>query len=143
MDKEAIKKLLPHRGNMLLLDEAYVENETAFASKRITGEEWFLDGHFPDNPVVPGVILCEILAQSVCVLMADGVGEDSLPFFTGLDKVRFKSPVRPGDVFKTECKITRVKEPFYFAEGKGTVNGKTAVTASFSFAIVKKEKENA
>lgn len=143
MNKEEIKNLLPHRGNMLLLDEAHLDGETAFGMKKITGDEWFLDGHFPDNPVVPGVILCEILAQSVCVLMAGKMESDSLPFFTGLDKVRFKSPVRSGDEFKTECRITRVKEPFYFAEGTGTVNGKTAVTASFSFAIVKKEKDNA
>ena len=86
MNKEEIKNLLPHRGNMLLLDEAHLDGETAFGMKKITGDEWFLDGHFPDNPVVPGVILCEILAQSVCVLMAGKMESDSLPFSPGLTR---------------------------------------------------------
>ena len=70
MNKEEIKNLLPHRGNMLLLDEAHLDGETAFGMKKITGDEWFLDGHFPDNPVVPGVILCEI--SSSVRLRSDG-----------------------------------------------------------------------
>ncbi|UKI37375.1 MAG: beta-hydroxyacyl-ACP dehydratase [Clostridiales bacterium] len=97
-----------------------------------------MDGHFPGSPVVPGVILCEIMAQSICVLMSDKMEKNTLPYFTGLDKVKFKSPVKPGDTFETECKIVRVHEPFYFASGTGRVNGKVAVKADFSFAIIKK-----
>lgn len=138
MNKEEITKILPHRNSMLLIDEAYVKDDIAYGKKKIIGDEWFLDGHFPGSPVVPGVILCEILAQSICVLMADKMTDDTLPYFTGLDKVRFKSPVKPGDVFETECKITRIHEPFYFATGIGYVNGKKAVTADFSFAVIKK-----
>lgn len=140
MNKEEIMTILPHRNSMLLIDEAYIEDGIAHGKKKITGDEWFLDGHFPGSPVVPGVILCEILAQSICVLMADKMSGDSLPYFTGLDKVRFKSPVKPGDTFETECKITREHAPFYFATGVGYVNGKKAVTADFSFAVVDKEK---
>lgn len=139
MNKEEIMNILPHRNSMLLIDEAYVDGDVAHGKKKITGDEWFLDGHFPGSPVVPGVILCEIMAQSICVLMADKMEEGSLPYFTGLDKVKFKNPVKPGDVFETECKITRVYAPFYFATGTGYVNGKKAVTADFSFAIVKSE----
>ncbi|MBR7038183.1 MAG: beta-hydroxyacyl-ACP dehydratase, partial [Oscillospiraceae bacterium] len=106
-----------------------------------TGEEWFLKGHFPGDPVVPGVILCEILAQSACVLLA-GQAEGRTPFFTGLDKVKFRTPVKPGDVYETECEIVRSKGPFYFCKGKGTVGGKTAVTAEFSFALVEREGDN-
>jgi 3-hydroxyacyl-[acyl-carrier-protein] dehydratase len=58
-----------------------------------------------------------------------------LPLFTGLDKVRFRQPVKPGDIFQTECTLTRSKPPFYFAEGKGFVDGKLCVKASFSFAL--------
>lgn len=135
MNIEEIKNILPHRDNMLLLDEAELIDGAAHGKKFITGDEWFLKGHFPGNPVVPGVILCEILAQSVCVCL-DGVMEaGKLPFFTGLDKVKFKNPVRPGDLFETCCEITKVREPFYFAKGTGSVNGKLCVSAEFSFAV--------
>ncbi|MBO5007725.1 MAG: 3-hydroxyacyl-ACP dehydratase FabZ [Clostridia bacterium] len=138
MNIEEIKEILPHRDNMLLIDEAELKDGTAYGKKLITGDEWFLKGHFPGDPVVPGVILCEILAQSVCVCMHDSLKEGKLPFFTGLDKVKFKNPVRPGDVFETECRIVKDRAPFYFAEGTGRVNGKVCVSASFSFAITDK-----
>ena len=139
MNKEELKNILPHRDNMLLLDEAEVVNGIAYGKRKITGEEWFLKGHFPGNPVVPGVILCEILAQSVCVCMDKGIPESKLPFFSGLDKVKFRNPVGVGDVFETKCEITKIREPFYFAKGSGYVNGKLCVSAEFSFAVVEKQ----
>lgn len=139
MNRNEIMNIIPHRDNMLLLDEAENIDGVAHGKLKITGDEWFLKGHFPGNPVVPGVILCEIMAQSSCVCMSESIGEGALPYFAGLDKVKFKHPVKPGDVFETECKITRVLKPFYFAEGKGYVDGKLAVKAEFSFAIVEKE----
>lgn len=140
MEREELKTLLPHRDSMLLLDRATVENGVAHGEKRIRGDEFFLDGHFPGNPIVPGVILCEILAQSSCVLLGKEGGRVST-LFTGLDKVRFKHPVKPGDLFETECRITKSKGVFYWAEGKGTVNGRLAVSAEFSFAVIPDENE--
>ena len=137
MNKEEIMSILPHRDAMLLIDEAAVTDGVAHGKKTITGEEWFLKGHFPGKPVVPGVILCEIMAQSACVLLADGATAGMTPYFTGLNNVRFKNTVQPGDVFETECVITKSKAAFYFASGKGYVNGKLCVTADFSFALVK------
>ncbi len=142
MNQEEIKKILPHRDNMLLIDEAEVIDEIAHGKKTITGEEWFLKGHFPGRPVVPGVILCEIMAQSACVLLGQTTGK-TLPFFTGLDKVRFKRPVTIGDVFETECRIERTMGQFYFASAKGKVNGALCVKAEFSFALVPEQKEAA
>ena len=136
MDKEEIKKIIPHRDHMLLIDEAEIKDGVAYGKKYITGDEFFLKGHFPDNPVVPGVILCEIMAQSSCVLLAE-VAEGKTPYFTGLDKVKFRNKVLPGDTIETECRITRSKGAFYFAQGKAFVNGKLCVSADFSFALVK------
>ena len=136
MDQEAIKKILPHRDNMLLLDEAEKVEDTAHGVYHVRGDEFFLQGHFPGNPVVPGVILCEIMAQSACVLLQDQMAEGKTPMYTGLNNVRFKSPVRPGDTFETRCRITRAKPPFYFAEGQGFVGDRLCLKAEFSFAVV-------
>ena len=137
MNKEEIMKILPHRDNMLLIDSAELKDGVSYGEKTIVGDEWFLKGHFPGNPIVPGVILCEILAQSTCVLLAADIKGDVGTFFTGLNNVRFRTPVRVGDTFKTECTIVKSKAPFYWASGKGYVNGKLSVSAEFSFALVK------
>ena len=139
MNKEEIKNILPHRDDMLLIDEAEIVDGKAHAKRKITGEEFFLRGHFPGNPVVPGVILCEILAQSTCVLLDDTMDDSVTPYFSGLNNVKFKHPVKPGDTVETECEITRSKGVFYFASGKGFVDGKLCVSADFSFALVKKD----
>ena len=102
----------------------------------IYGDEFFLRGHFPGNPIVPGVILCEILAQSACVLLQEAMDEGKLPVYTGLNNVKFRSPVRPGDTIETQCYIKRSKHPFYFAEGTVTVDGKLCASAEFSFAVM-------
>ena len=138
MNREEIMKILPHRDDMLLLDDAEYVNGEAVGHYTVRGDEFFLKGHFPDNPIVPGVILCEILAQSACVLMKDNITEEKLPVYTGLNNVKFRSPVRPGDKIETRCKIKRAKHPFYFAEGTVVVDGKLCVSAGFSFAITEK-----
>lgn len=146
MNKEQLKQYLPHRSSMLLLDDAEVvtdENgvQTAHARKTFTGTEWFFDGHFPENPVVPGVIQCEILAQTVCVLL-EPCGRSVTPYFTGMKEVRWKRPVRPGETLETVCTVTRAKKPFYFAKGEGYVNGALCVSAEFSFAIMENAESN-
>ena len=127
--------ILPHRDNMLLVDDVTNENGTSIGHYHVRGDEFFLKGHFPGNPIVPGVILCEILAQSACVLLKDQMTGGKLPVYTGLNNVKFRSPVRPGDTVETRCHIKRAKHPFYFAEGTVTVAGKLCVSAEFSFAI--------
>ena len=136
MNQNEIKNILPHRDRMLLLDEVEKIEETACGKYHVRGDEFFLQGHFPGNPVVPGVILCEILAQSACILLADQMGEGKTPMYTGLNNVKFRSPVKPGDTFETRCRITRVKHPFYFATGEGYVGDRLCLKAEFSFAIV-------
>ncbi|HCT89875.1 MAG TPA: beta-hydroxyacyl-ACP dehydratase [Lachnospiraceae bacterium] len=135
MNREEIMKILPHRDAMLLLDEAGSREGEAVGRYHVRGDEFFLQGHFPGNPVVPGVILCEILAQSACVLMQDVMTEGKLPVYTGLNHVKFRSPVKPGDTVEARCRIKRAKHPFYFAEGTITVEERLCVSAEFSFAV--------
>ena len=135
MNREEIMTILPHRDNMLLLDDVERKDGTAVGHYTVRGDEFFLKGHFPDHPIVPGVILCEILAQSACVLMQDAMSEGTLPVYTGLNHVKFRSPVKPGDTVETRCCIKRVKHPFYFAEGTVSVDGRLCVSAEFSFAV--------
>ncbi len=138
MNREELERILPHRDAMLLLDEAERDGDTARGKYLVKGDEWFLRGHFPGNPVVPGVVLCEMLAQSVCVLLSEYMDADKLPYYTGLNNVRFKSSVLPGDLFETRCRVTRIKKPFFFAEGEGYVGDRLCVKAEFSFAIMEK-----
>ena len=135
MNREEIMNIRPHREPMLLLDEVLNEDGTAVGHYTVRGDEFFLQGHFPGNPMVPGVILCEILAQSACVLMEDALRQGQLPVYTGLNNVKFRSPVKPGDIIETRCHIKRAKHPFYFAEGTVCVDGRLCVSAEFSFAI--------
>lgn len=136
MDREALKQLLPHREPMLLIDTAEKINETtAIAKYTVKGDEFFLQGHFPGNPVVPGVILCEIMAQACGVLFSEQA-QGKTPYYTGLDKVKFRRKVLPNETIDIECVITKQKGPFCFASGKCTVNGEMAVSADFSFALM-------
>ena len=138
MNKEEIKTILPHREPMLLLDEAYLnEDGTATGYYTVRGDEFFLQGHFPGKPVVPGVIQCEIMAQSACILFTDKMREkDVLPLYTGLDKVRFRGMVVPGDKIRIDTRILRQSHPMYLLHGELSVDGKKCMSGDFSFAIM-------
>ena len=98
-----------------------------------------MQGHFPGKPTVPGVVLCEMMGQACAVILADKV-QGSIPYFTGIKNAKFKHPVLPGDTLEIECAMTKNRGAFYFAEGKGSVNGKVCVQAEFSFALVEPEE---
>lgn len=136
MTREEIMRILPHRDSMLLLDGAEESDGEATGFYTVRGDEFFLKGHFPGNPTVPGVILCEILAQSACILLRDKMKEGVLPLYTGLNNVKFRSPVHPGDTIVTRCRIERIKHPFYFAKGTVSVGDRLCASADFSFALM-------
>jgi len=138
MNRDEIKNILPHREPMLLVDEVELVDDVAIGRYTVNGNEFFLQGHYPDNPIVPGVILCEMMAQSSCLLVQIE-GKKFTPFFTGLNKVKFKEKVVPGDTITFKSQKTAQKGPFYFISSNGYVNDKLCVTGELSFAIVQEK----
>ena len=136
MNREEIKRLLPHREPMLLVDEIEVDEEgVAHGKYHVRGDEFFLQGHFPGNPVVPGVILCEIMAQACGLLLGDAI-VGKTPMYTGLDKVRFRAPVRPGDTLEITAHVEKRVANFYFTKAEARVDDKLCVQGNLSFALV-------
>ncbi len=138
MNRDEIKKIIPHREPMLLIDETEVVDGIALGKYTVRGDEFFLKGHFPGNPVVPGVILCEMMGQSACLLVNEE-GGNFTPYFTGMNAVKFKSKVFPGDTIEFKSEILKIKKPFYFIKSAGYVSGKLAVCGELSFAVIKGE----
>ena len=129
---------LPHREPMLLVDSAYLDQDGAcHASFRIPDDPFFCRGHFPGNPIVPGVILCEIMAQSCFHLMLE-LFADNLIMYRGLDGVRFRGTVRPGDVCETVCTLVEKKGTIRVCEATLSVGGKRCAQAMITLAAVPK-----
>ncbi|BDX02130.1 MAG: 3-hydroxyacyl-ACP dehydratase FabZ [Marinomonas sp.] len=136
MDVNEIRQYLPHRYPFLLVDRV-VElnlNESIVAYKNVTINEPFFNGHFPNHPVMPGVLIIEAMAQAAGILgfkTMDKKPEDgSIYYFVGSDKARFKRPVVPGDRLQLEAKIVTEKRGIWKFECKATVDGELACSAS-------------
>lgn len=120
---------------MLLLDEAWLSDDGAAHGKyHVRGDEWFFNGHFPDNPVMPGVVQCEIIAQASCMLFAEDIAGKTA-YYAGMDKVRFRRMVRPHDVVETVSVLVRKKMNVYVVKGEARVAGELCVCGEFSFII--------
>ena len=136
--RETIEQIIPHRDPFLFLDEV-LELEPGvrvLARKLVRGDEWFFPGHFPGRPIMPGVIMVEALAQAgaVAALAAEG-NAGKLVLFAGIDDLRFKRLVSPGDELLLECTIEAVRGPVGKGRGKATVNGELAVRGTLTFAL--------
>ncbi len=139
LNKEEIKKIIPQRDPFLMIDEVedFVPGESAIAYKNVNIEEWYFKGHFPGNPIMPGVLIAESLAQTgaVAILSVDeNKGKNAL--FGGIDKMRFKRQVVPGDRLKLEVKIIKRKGPIGVGEAIASVDGKVAAKGELTFALI-------
>lgn len=128
---------LPHRYPFLLVDRAeeYREGQSLVGIKCVTINEPFFPGHFPGNPVMPGVLVVEALAQVGALLMSktwDVDMEKSTIFFMSVDGARFRMPVRPGDVLKLHVEVVRIRAPVVKFTGKAMVNGKLVAECEFA-----------
>ena len=141
MNRAELKEYLPHREPMLLVDEIVIDEDgVAHAKYRIKEDEFFCRGHFPGNPIVPGVIQCVIMAQSCALLVKDELkGRTTL--YSGIDNVRFKNIVRPGDLCEITAKLTGRRGLIFFTEAVLKVNGKLCCKGNLSFALVDKAEE--
>lgn len=141
IEHNEILTLLPHRYPFLLIDAAedYVAGESILGIKAVTANEPFFPGHFPGNPVMPGVLMIEALAQAGAVLMYKtlGVSPDAATvFFMGTDKVRFRSPVRPGMMLRMPVSVVAARHGVFKFKGEVFANGVRAVQAEFSAKAV-------
>jgi 3-hydroxyacyl-[acyl-carrier-protein] dehydratase len=141
IDISEIVKRIPHRYPFLLVDRAedYKPHESIVGIKCVTINEPFFVGHFPEYPVMPGVLIVEALAQTGAVLMSKSLNVDvagKTIFFTSLDNCRFRAPVRPGDVLRMPVEVVRARGDMFKFRGRGLVGDRVAAEAEFAAMVV-------
>ncbi len=140
LNKEDIMTFLPHRPPMLLIEEAWLDDEgKAHSTYRVKDNEYFTMGHFPGNPIVPGVIQCEIMAQSCALMVKDEIPGNNT-FYTGMDNIRFKNIVRPGDLCEVTCWLENRRGMLFVCGAKLEVGGKLCSRGTLSFMLVPKKE---
>lgn len=138
MTTDKIRSSIPHRPPMLLVDRIVEQTDSKIiCEKTFSEDEYFFQGHYPNFPLVPGVILCECGAQAGAILLSDHVSDDNegVPVLTRLNDVRFRRMVRPGETIQMEATIDEHVSNAFFLSAKVTCEGKVAVRFSFACSI--------
>ena len=141
MPDETILSAIPHRAPMLLVDEIVSRDEDSIVCRKtFDADEFFFQGHYPGQPIVPGVILCEATVQSGAILLsAKMANAKGVPVLTRMSDVKFKTMVKPGDTIEMTAKIDEVVSTAYYLTGTAKVNGKTAARLSFTCTVAETE----
>lgn len=138
LNKEQIKQIIPHREPFLLVDEV-IEMEpgqSIKAIKKVRLEEYYFKGHFPSNPIMPGVLIVEAMAQAGAIaLLSLEENRGKLALFAGIDRVRFKKLVKPGHTLEMEVQLLQFRRGIGKARGTARVEEKIACSAEIMFAI--------
>jgi 3-hydroxyacyl-[acyl-carrier-protein] dehydratase len=138
LGRREIQDILPHREPFLLLDEVLEldPGSRVVARKLVRDDEWYLAGHFPGNPIMPGVLMVEALAQAgALAVLSEEENRGKLALFAGIDDVRFKRIVRPGDELELTCEVEQVRGPIGRGKARATVDGELAVRGVLTFAV--------
>ena len=138
LDRAGIEAILPHREPFLLIDEVLelMPGERVVALKRVREDEWYLRGHFPGRPVMPGVLIVEAMAQTGAVaVLSEEENRGRLALFAGIDDTRFKRIVEPGDELQLECTLEQVRGPIGKGRARATVDGQLAARGTLTFAV--------
>ena len=136
--RDVIEQLIPHRAPFLLVDEILElePGKRVVGRREIRADDWWFPGHFPERPVMPGVLMVEAIAQAGAVaVLADEANRGKIPFFAGIDDCRFKRVVEPGDVLTLECDFVRVRGAIAKGEGRASVDGELAAQATLTVFV--------
>lgn len=139
IEADEIERIIPHRYPFLLVDRVVEieEGKRATGIKNVTANEWFFQGHFPGRKIMPGVLIVEALAQVACVALMRGTdAAGKTPLFGGIESMRFRRPVVPGDQLRLEFELEKVRGPVGRGHVRATVEGKVAAEGTISFALV-------
>ena len=138
LGRREIETIIPHREPFLLLDEVVVlePGVRVVARKLVRDDEWYLAGHFPGRPIMPGVLMVEALAQAGAVaVLSEPENQGKLALFAGIDDLRFKRIVVPGDELELTCELEKVRGPIGRGRATATVAGELAVRGTLTFAV--------
>ncbi len=136
---DEIQKIIPHRYPFLLVDRILEidKGKRAVGIKNVSCGEPFFQGHFPQKPIMPGVLIVEALAQvGACAILSIEENQGKLAVFAGIDRMRFKRQVVPGDCLKLEVELTKIKGPIGKGKATASVDGKIAAEGELMFALV-------